>query len=85
MKELAEEGGIFSSEINDIIVTSQVWKGFTQDDVTRLDTIFETDLPLKNGGEKPPAQDWSLCPICLGYTARGGGCKYMKHDCRKQG
>lgn len=86
VKQLAQEG-TFSPEINELIsppaplpAESEAWKGFTKGDIEKLHTIFDTEIP--SGGGKPPAEDWSLCPICLNYMGRIDGCKYMKHDCR---
>lgn len=86
VKQLAQEEK-FSPEINELIsppaplpAESETWKGFTKGDIEKLHTIFDTETP--SGGGKPPAEDWSLCPICLSYMGRIDGCKYMKHDCR---
>lgn len=78
--ELAEND-IFAEEINLIFAPPRMWKGLSRGDVERLDIIFEMTAPV---GARAPAEDWSLCPICMGYTGRQQGCKYMKHDCREQ-
>ena len=52
--------------------SGQLWKGFTQSDIKKLDDIF---------GEK--AIDYSTCPVCLEYAYRWAGCMYMYHNCSK--
>lgn len=83
VKQLAEDG-IFREEINELLApaSTKVWEGLTQDDVTRLNTIFDTDPP--GNGTRPPAEDWSFCPICLGYASRENGCMFLKHSCKTQ-
>ena len=51
---------------------SEPWKGFTQSDMTKLDTIFEEN-----------AINYSTCPVCLEYVERSEACMYMKHNCSK--
>jgi hypothetical protein len=46
------------------------WEGFTQSDISKLDTIFEDN-----------AENYALCPICLKYVERSEACMYMKHNC----
>jgi hypothetical protein len=48
------------------------WKGLTQSDIGKLDTIFEEN-----------AVNYSTCPVCLEYVERSEACMYMKHDCSK--
>ena len=48
------------------------WKGLTQSDIGKLDTIFEDN-----------AINYSTCPVCLEYVERSEACMYMKHDCSK--
>jgi len=48
------------------------WKGLTQSDIGKLDTIFEEN-----------AINYSTCPVCLEYVERSEACMYMKHDCSK--
>jgi hypothetical protein len=49
------------------------WKGFTQSDMTKLNSIFDTDQVVAN--------NYALCPVCLQYVERSDGCMYMKHRC----
>lgn len=83
VKQLAENG-MFREEINELLApaSTRVWEGLTQDDVTRLNTIFDTDPP--GNGKRPPAEDWSFCPVCLGYASRENGCMFLKHSCKMQ-
>lgn len=80
IRKFAEDGD-FSSEIGELLIPPRKWKGMTQDDIKYLHTIFD---PKDSGTGRAPAEDWSMCPICLGYTGRQDGCKYMKHDYRIQ-
>jgi hypothetical protein len=48
------------------------WKGLTQSDIGKLDTIFEEN-----------AINYSTCPVCLEYVERSEACMYMKHNCSK--
>jgi hypothetical protein len=77
--------GTFTSEINELIIAKggppapkEMWSGFTQNDIAKFDAIFETDAPE---GKRPRAENVSVCPVCLAYTERSEGCKYMKHNC----
>jgi ankyrin repeat protein len=51
------------------------WKGFTQSDISKFDTIFETE------GEVPPAANYACCPVCLKFVERSDACMYMSHKC----
>jgi len=51
------------------------WKGFTQSDISKFDTIFETE------GEAPPAANYACCPVCLKFVERSDACMYMSHKC----
>jgi hypothetical protein len=62
---------------------TRIWNGFTRSDVAIMDTIFDTEVGAS--GERPPAENWSVCPVCLKYVERSEACKYMKHSCRAQG
>ena len=53
-------------------ITEKMWKGMTQSDMTKLNTIFEDN-----------AINYSTCPVCLEYVERSEACMYMKHDCSK--
>lgn len=53
-------------------ITEKMWKGMTQSDMTKLNTIFEDS-----------AINYSTCPVCLEYVERSEACMYMKHDCSK--
>ena len=53
------------------------WKGFTQSDMTKLNTIFDDNQRIAN--------DYALCPVCLQYVVRSDGCMYMKHNCSDTG
>jgi len=51
------------------------WTGFTQSDISKFDTIFETE------GEAPPAANYACCPVCLKFVERSEACMYMSHKC----
>jgi len=59
------------------------WKGFTQSDISKFNTLFELDIPA--GQQFPPANDYSTCPVCLKFVPRGPGCMYMTHNCSTMG
>jgi ankyrin repeat protein len=59
----------------------RLWKGFTQSDMDKFKTIFETEAPA---GQKPPAINYSCCPICLAWVERSEACMYMKHKCTNE-
>lgn len=63
-----------TAEIREYLITGSVekWKGLTQSDIGKLDTIFEDN-----------AINYSTCPVCLEYVERSEACMYMKHDCSK--
>jgi ankyrin repeat protein len=58
-----------------------LWKGFTQSDMDKFKTIFETEAPR---GQKPPAVNYSCCPVCLAWVERSEACMYMKHKCTNE-
>jgi ankyrin repeat protein len=59
----------------------RLWNGFSQSDASKFDTIFDTTVPP--GGGRPPAENWSVCPVCLRYVERSDGCIYVKHSCKE--
>lgn len=62
-----------TAEIRAYLLKSiEKWKGLTQSDIGKLDTIFEEN-----------AINYSTCPVCLEYVERSEACMYMKHDCSK--
>jgi hypothetical protein len=77
----------FIPEINELIIDYgsrfvPKWEGFTQSDISRLDTIFQTESPM---GRRPDAENYSMCPICLKFVERSEACKYMTHNCSIEG
>ncbi len=54
------------------------WTGFTQSDISKFDTIFETEAPA---GQAPPAANYACCPVCLKFVERSDACMYMSHKC----
>ena len=54
------------------------WTGFTQSDISKFDTIFETEAPH---GQLPPAVNYACCPVCLKFVERSEACMYMSHTC----
>ena len=71
MAKTAEIRAYLSSSSN-LRVAIEKWKGLTQSDIGKLDTIFEEN-----------AINYSTCPVCLEYVERSEACMYMKHDCSK--
>ena len=70
------------------------WKGWTRSDLFFLDNIFNsTNEPLvgmsgvveRPGVKITKADNISICPVCLKYEKRGGGCNYMRHKCSDSG
>jgi ankyrin repeat protein len=57
---------------------SPQWPGFTQSDISKFDTIFETEAPH---GQVPPAVNYACCPVCLKFVERSEACMYMSHTC----
>ena len=57
---------------------SPPWTGFTQSDISKFDTIFETEAPP---GQVPPAVNYACCPVCLKFVERSEACMYMSHKC----
>lgn len=51
-----------------------LWRGFDRADIANLDSIFSGDPKERN--------DFSLCPVCLKFSARTEGCLYLNHNCR---
>jgi ankyrin repeat protein len=82
------QAGAYSPLVNDFILseladdTSELWRGYTQSDLVKLDTIFEVE-PDKDG--RIPAANVSICPICHEFVYRGEACKYMYHNCSERG
>jgi ankyrin repeat protein len=79
------ENGIFNYEINELIIanggpptSNEIWSGFTQNDIAKFNDLFETEV---HEGGRSTAENISVCPVCLAYTVRSKGCKYMKHNC----
>lgn len=66
----------FSKSVLDVLdsIRTLSWKGFTQSDITKLNSIFE---------DPAVANNYALCPVCLQYVERSEACMYMKHDCSK--
>jgi uncharacterized protein len=70
-----------SPEIRALInsyIPKRLWKGFTQTDVDKFKTIFETEAPI---GQTPRSLNYSCCPVCLAWIERSDACMYMKHKC----
>lgn len=53
--------------------TTTLWDGFTQSDLTKLDTIFENN-----------AREYSTCPVCLKYVNLKEACNFVNHDCSEE-
>ena len=72
--DLAKKAEIreYLSSSSNLRVSVEKWKGLTQSDIGKLDTIFEEN-----------AINYSTCPVCLEYVERSEACMYMKHDCSK--
>jgi hypothetical protein len=57
------------------------WKGWTQADLGRYDTVFETTV--KEGTGRSVAQNFAVCPVCLKFSERVDACNIISHDCTK--
>lgn len=69
-------------EILVIVGKMEMWKGWTQADITFLNNIFTKEIRHSNNlGNVPKANDYTLCPVCLKTTERSDGCMHMAHDC----
>lgn len=53
-----------------------MWTGMSRADIDRLNVVF---------GSTADATNLSLCPVCLKFVLREEGCKYMSHNCKKEG
>ena len=82
--------GEYKSDINDMILeaaeaaipnTSGKWRGYTQSDLVKLDSIFELE---PNSEGRIPAVNVALCPVCHSFVVRGEACKYMRHNCKAE-
>ena len=65
-------------DVSKQVIAEELWKGWTRSDAAKYDAIFDTTAPE---GKHPPAENVSMCPICLAYAERTKGCKYMSHNC----
>jgi hypothetical protein len=77
----------FSSVIVNLILhgmrSSTKWAGFTKGDMELMNMLFDRTAPA---GQRTPAQNFAMCPVCLKYTERQSGCKYMLgHNCKESG
>lgn len=74
--QLAKKAG--RAEIVEIFEPSPKWKGWSQSDIEQLNALFET-TPDARG--RIPADNVSVCPVCLKTIIRGEACMYMSHNC----
>lgn len=51
---------------------SEMWKGWTQSDASKFDTVFTPEN----------ANNYACCPVCLKFVERSEACIYMKHNCQ---
>lgn len=65
-------------EIVELMAPSPKWKGWSRSDVETLNALFETK-PDSRG--RIPADNVSVCPVCLKTIIRGEACMYMSHNC----
>jgi hypothetical protein len=55
-------------------IVPPMWKGFSQSDISRLDSIFSINSVEANNS--------SCCPVCLSFVHREDGCMYiLNHRC----
>lgn len=82
------QAGVYPPVINEFIINefeeeaSGLWRGYTQSDLVKFDTIFEVE-PDRDG--RIPAANVSICPVCHEFVYRGEACKYMYHNCSTRG
>lgn len=74
--QLAKKAGY--SEIVEIFSPSPKWKGWSRSDIEQLNALFETKPDARG---KIPANNVSVCPVCLKTVVRGEACMYMSHNC----
>jgi ankyrin repeat protein len=67
------------TDIVEIFAPSPKWKGWSRSDIEQLNTLFETQPDPRT--KHIPAEDVSLCPVCLKTIVRGEACMYMSHKC----
>lgn len=75
--QIAKKAGF--REIVEIFAPSPKWKGWSRGDIEQLNTVFETK-PDSRG--RIPADNVSVCPVCLKTVVRGEACMYMSHNCK---
>lgn len=74
----------YTKELNEIIRNPiNLWKGMSRTSIEWLNKVFETNVDPTSGA-RSNAENFSVCPICLGYVVRESGCMIMTHDCRLQ-
>ena len=74
--QLAKKSG--HQMIVEIFSPSPKWKGWSRSDVEQLNTLFETKQDAQG---RIPAENVSVCPVCLKTVVRGEACMYMSHRC----
>jgi ankyrin repeat protein len=75
--QIAKKAG--HMEIVELIEPSPKWKGWSRSDVDQLNTLFETKPDTRG---RIPADNVSVCPVCLKTIVRGEACMYMSHNCK---
>ena len=75
--QLAKKAGF--SEIVEIFEPSPKWKGWSRADIEQLNALFETKPDARG---RIPADNVSVCPVCLKTIVRGEACMYMTHNCK---
>jgi hypothetical protein len=51
--------------------SDKLYDGYSKSDILLFNQIFSNP------------EDYSICPVCLEYTERTDGCRYMKHQCEE--
>ena len=65
-------------------IPTKIWKGFSKGDLTKLNSVFITNIPLTSQGRAEKELS-SVCPICLSYAERAEGCIYAQgHNCKRE-
>ena len=72
---------IINDKLNPVLgLDLDPWKGWTQSDINVLNSTLDTT----RNGDRSPAENVSLCPVCLKTVVRSEACMFMHHNCTEQ-
>ena len=81
IREWACAGFFYDRDVNERLCPPPPWTGFTASSMAVMDTMLDTDA---KAGMRSPAENSSMCPVCLRLVERTTGCMYVHHDCRRE-